>query len=133
MRAGNNILVVEDGADTRNAMRSLLEAEGYRVTCAANGREALDCLHSSQLPCVILLDLHMPVMDGLQFSQELQRDPELALIATVIISAAENLTQVAASLGATDYCSKPIRFDWLLKTIHRLCAGKGRPERNCEP
>ena len=113
-------------------MRSLLEAEGYCVTCAANGREALDCLQNGNPPCVILLDLNMPVMDGLGFGQELQRDPELALIAIVIISADENLTQVAASLGATDYCSKPIRFDWLLETVHRLCVCEGRPERNSE-
>ena len=64
MKPGDQILVVENHNVTRDVMRHLLEAEGYRVTCAANGHEALERLHEGVPPCVILLDLSMPVMDG---------------------------------------------------------------------
>jgi CheY-like chemotaxis protein len=121
MSLDKSILVVEDHADTRNVMRTLLETEGYRVICAANGLEALEGLHNGEPPCLILLDLNMPVMDGLRFGQEMRRDPEMLHIALVVISADENLTEVAASLGAAGYCSKPVNIDWLLETIHRLC------------
>jgi CheY-like chemotaxis protein len=77
------ILVVEDNAAVRRAMKALLEAAGYRVTCAANGRDALDCLmRQGELPSVILLDLSMPVMDGWQFCCRQRQDSALSLIPT---------------------------------------------------
>jgi CheY-like chemotaxis protein len=121
MKSSEQILVVENHNATRDVMRHLLEAEGYRVTCAANGHEALERLHTGGSPCVILLDLSMPVMDGWQFSHELRHDPQLAPIPVVVISGEVNLPETAASLGAADYCWKPVRFDWLLNTIRRLC------------
>lgn len=117
-----NILVVEDNADTRMAMRTLLEGEGYRVNCAANGQEALECLRQGEIPCVILMDPNMPVMDGQKFHQELLRDPDLAPIPIVVISGMSDLPQIAASLGAEGYHSKPVAVGWLLEIVRRVCA-----------
>lgn len=111
------ILVVEDSAFTRESLRALLEGEGYRVICAANGREALDQLHDAESPCVILLDLDMPVMDGWQFRREQCRDPALARIAVILISGEDNLEQIAASLGVAGYLPKPLEVGNLLATL----------------
>ena len=74
------ILVVDDDPDIRDSLREVLEDEGYDVSCVGNGREALDHLKAaSPRPCVILLDLMMPVMDGWQFRKEQkQLEPEIA-------------------------------------------------------
>jgi CheY-like chemotaxis protein len=123
MLSGKLILIVEDRASTRDAMRFLLEGEGYRVACAANGREALDYLYADDRPFVILLDLNMPVMDGWQFRHEQRRDPALAGIAVVLVSSSEaDLPQIAASLGAAGHFAKPVEFDLLLGAVRRLCA-----------
>jgi CheY-like chemotaxis protein len=95
----------------------LLEAEGYRVVCAANGREALDYLHHAELPCLILLDLEMPVMDGWQFRREQSRDPALASIAVVLLSGEDHLDQIANALGVARHLTKPIEFNDLLATV----------------
>src|SRR5205814_8831977 len=83
------ILVVDDDPDIRDSLREVLEDEGYDVSCVGNGREALDHLKAaSPRPCVILLDLMMPVMDGWQFRREQKKlEPELANIPLVVITA----------------------------------------------
>jgi CheY-like chemotaxis protein len=122
MKKCKSVLVVEDRADTRDAMRALLEMAGYWVACAANGREALDYLYRAAPPGVILLDLKMPVMDGWQFREEQRRDPDLAGIAVILTSSATDLPQVADSLGAAGYQPKPIDFDRLLEAIQQFGA-----------
>ena len=73
------ILVVDDDPDIRDSLREVLEDEGYEVACVGNGREALDHLKTANpRPCVILLDLMMPVMDGWQFRKEQKQDAEIA-------------------------------------------------------
>src|SRR5579862_4602951 len=66
----SGILIVDDDPDIRDSLKEVLEDEGYEVNGVANGREALDYLRKSPRPCVILLDLMMPVMDGWQFRRE---------------------------------------------------------------
>jgi CheY-like chemotaxis protein len=91
------ILLVEDDAATRGAMKMVLEWEGYRVECAANGLEALGRLMAGERPTLILLDLNMPVMDGRQFREEIQRDPAMAGIPIVTVSAARDADAVEAA------------------------------------
>jgi CheY-like chemotaxis protein len=113
------ILVVEDNDLTREAMRRLLESHGYRVICKPNGREALLYLLQGGRPAVILLDLNMPVMDGRQF-RELQRaesDGDVAGIPVIVLSSGRDLTEQAASLGATDCIAKPVEAGTLLRAI----------------
>jgi len=118
---GKAILVIEDDATTRDAMTLILKEDGYSVACAANGQEALTHLRASRRPNLILLDLMMPVMNGLEFRKEQQNDPALKNIPVVVVSADGNVPQKAASIGVADYLLKPVDIDVLLATVRRYC------------
>src|SRR4051812_7004066 len=83
----NPILVVEDDPDIRDAIRSVLEDEGYKVNTAVNGRDGLDALSKMPPPCLILLDMMMPVMSGYEFLAHLRRQEHLAPIPVIVVSA----------------------------------------------
>jgi CheY-like chemotaxis protein len=83
-----DVLVVEDDVDTRELLRRQLEADGWRVDEAENGRAGLDAV-SRRVPSLILLDLMMPVMDGCQFAAELRRHEAWRGIPVVVITAKE--------------------------------------------
>ncbi len=114
-----SILIVDDDADVREMLGQFFAIEGYSVATAGNGQEALDRLREGQLADLILLDLMMPVMDGWQFRVEQQRDPRLAPIPVVVLSAVYNARERAAMLGAVDYMQKPVEFDKLIETAER--------------
>ncbi len=116
------ILVVEDDDGTRNALAFLLEAAGFRVACAANGREALDRLQGSEPPFIILLDLSMAVMDGRTFRSHQRQAPALVSIPVILLSSEDDLPRIAASLDAASYFQKPVEFGLLLAAI-RLVGG----------
>jgi CheY-like chemotaxis protein len=115
-----HVLIVEDNDVTRDVMSLILESDGYQVSTAANGRTALERLRGGDRPCVILLDLMMPVMDGWQFREEQRRDGALADIPVVVCTAAGESTQQAA-LGAAEFLSKPVEADDLLAAVRRHC------------
>jgi CheY-like chemotaxis protein len=114
-QVGKRILLVEDDEITRGAIKMVLEWEGYRVDCAANGLEALEYLHSQGEPALILLDVMMPVLDGEEFRREQKRDPSLAKIPVVIVSALE----AAARLDAAGHVQKPFQVEELLAAIRQ--------------
>jgi CheY-like chemotaxis protein len=111
-----SVLVVEDDPVIRGAMQMVLEWEGYRVAWACNGREALDLLRSGQRPSCILLDLMLPVCDGWTFRREQQREPALAAIPVVVVSAADR----AACLQASGHVQKPFQPEELLDAIRAV-------------
>jgi CheY-like chemotaxis protein len=113
------VLIVEDDADLREMMAQLLLLEGFQAHTAANGREALEYLHHGHSPNLILLDLMMPVMDGWEFRREQQRDPELAKVPVVVLSALDPTR--AADIGAVECLKKPLDFDRLLSLVRRHC------------
>jgi len=115
------ILVVEDDTDIREEMAALLEGEGYRVAQARNGQEALERLKQAPLPCMILLDLMMPVMNGWDFRALQMANPSLKEIPTVIVSGAAQAAKEAASLNATGFLQKPFDLDPLLDVIEQYC------------
>ena len=121
MNARGPILLVEDHADLRNAMTSLLEAFGYAVVTAADGSEALDRLRRGTAPCLIVLDLEMPRKNGREFRSEQTHDPKLAAIPTIVSSADGNVKQKAAALGIDGYFEKRGGFDGLLDVVARYC------------
>ena len=86
---------------------ALLEVKGYDVACAANGREALDCLQQAERPWLILLDMSMPVMDGWQFREQYRQASGLASIPVFLLSAESNFAQIAAFLGVAGYFPSP--------------------------
>jgi CheY-like chemotaxis protein len=115
------ILIIDDEADIRWLISELLVDEGYTVAQAANGRDALTYLQAADpLPCVIILDLMMPVMNGWDFLQVRQQDPLLAPIPIVIVSAARTAINVNA-LGVQGALDKPFDMDRLLATVQRYC------------
>jgi CheY-like chemotaxis protein len=113
------VLVVEDDYDVRDALVPILEYDGHRVASAANGREALEQLRTSPAPSLILLDLMMPVMDGAEFRAEQLRDPALASIPVVVVSADPAVREKAKRLGAAGFVEKPIDIDMLLEQVRR--------------
>jgi CheY-like chemotaxis protein len=115
------ILVVEDEPDIRDLMVSLLESEGYAVAAASHGAEALARLQAGPLPCIILLDLMMPVMDGWAFCKEKQKDPVLAPIPIVVVSAVSRKDPRNAGVRAVDHLPKPIDIGTLLAAVARFC------------
>ena len=121
-RCDRVVLVVDDDPDIRDSLADVLKDEGYQVVTAVDGREALVKLRGAgPVPCLILLDLMMPVMSGPQFYAEKQRDPALAQIPVVIVSADGNVRQKAASLGS-EYIAKPVRIEQVLDVLDRHCA-----------
>lgn len=113
------ILLVEDDTAIRETMSELLAEEGYRVTTAANGAEALELLDASDAPSLILLDLMMPVMNGFELRRALRSDPRLADIPVVVISASRDAER-RATVEADAFLAKPFDATRLLDTVGRL-------------
>jgi CheY-like chemotaxis protein len=116
----STILVVEDNDDVREMMTVTLELEGHEVHTAANGRQALAQLENGVRPCVILLDLMMPIMNGWELRSALQRDPRFKDIPIIVISAAGG-DLVSQTAGA--FIPKPIDVDTLLDVVCDYCDG----------
>jgi signal transduction histidine kinase len=114
------VLVVEDDRDIRSSLADLLGAEGYEVATAENGAAALVQLRTGELPDVVLLDLMMPVMDGWQFRIEQRRDPVLARVPVIALSA--NASAQARAVDAAAFLSKPLDTDALVAAIERVIA-----------
>ena len=121
MSRDKSILIVEDDDDLRECLSAFLEGEGYSVVEAEDGKQALVRLRSSSDVCLILLDLFMPVMNGWAFRAEQLRDPSLATIPVIVISADAGTPQKATALGAVDSMMKPIEFDHLLQAVTSYC------------
>jgi signal transduction histidine kinase len=113
---GIRLLLVEDDSSIRLALTDMLEDEGFAVTSAVNGREALEDLRHAPPPDVIVLDLMMPVMDGWEFRVEQRSDPMLAGIPLLAMSA--DLSAKARAIAADGYVRKPIDFPELLRKLH---------------
>ena len=114
------VFVVEDDVDTRDMLGRFLELEGFRVEVASNGQDALDRLSSGVHPCVILLDLMMPVMDGWQFRREQARDSGLANIPVIVVSAAGR--DRMREIDANAFLAKPLDLEQLLERVTEYCA-----------
>jgi CheY-like chemotaxis protein len=117
------VLVVDDDDDGRRVVRDLLVRRGYRVEEATNAREALDRLRAGPLPCAILLDLAMPIMDGWQFMTARRLDAPVAGVPVVLMSG--SLDRRALALDATGYLQKPFDASQLLAMVQRCCDACG--------
>ena len=119
------VLVVEDDDDLRGSLTFSLQCEGYDVEEARNGREALDRLHEGgdHRPGCILLDLMMPVMNGWQFREAQQQDPDPAIadIPVIVLSAVGGHVQKVQPLDAVAFMRKPFDLDALLQMIQQHC------------
>jgi len=114
------VLVVEDEPELRDVLRVALEADGYRVLVAGNGREALKQLRTTACVCVIVLDLLLPVMDGPRFRSVQLRDRSLAWIPVVVVSGGVEAGKEARELGAQAFVRKPVDVDELRAAVDRI-------------
>ncbi len=111
------ILVVDDEPEVRKLMEHFLTDRGYQVRLAANGREGLDAIDSFA-PDVVLLDMHMPEMDGLETLKQLAlRAPSLPVIMVTVNDDVQTTSQLL-QFGAADYVPKPFNLDYLEQAIN---------------
>jgi CheY-like chemotaxis protein len=118
---GRLVCVVDDDPDIREVLGDVLEGEGYGVVTAENGAVALERLRSGKRPCLILLDLMMPVMDGWQFEEQRAKDAALSRIPVVILSGAGRARLDTAARNAAGALTKPVPLGQLLDTVARYC------------
>jgi CheY-like chemotaxis protein len=124
-----SILIVDDDTNLRSFISDLLTGKGYTVAQAANGEEALAYLKTANpLPCLILLDMMMPTMNGWEFLRARQRNPVFAPIPVVVISAFRALAESVAVLGVQEELAKPIDTKHLVDLVQRYCPGVPSPE-----
>lgn len=113
------LLLVEDDEAILTTMKNILELSGYSVETAKNGQEALKKLTQIERPCLILLDLMMPIMNGIQFLEAVQKGKVFTGIPIIIISAfSEKVKDVS---GYVKIIKKPCDLDVLLKTVGHYC------------
>jgi ammonium transporter, Amt family len=124
------VFIVEDDFDTREMLGRFLEMEGYQVETAANGKLALERLNEGTRACVILLDLMMPVMDGLEFVRELRSTAAWRAIPVIIVTAkdltAEDRLQLNGYVQKIVQKGSSIREE-LLAEVSALVRGAVRP------
>ena len=116
------ILVVDDDPDILEALSEILEAEGFEIRRARNGKEALERLEPDQ-PQLILLDLMMPVMDGWEFAQRMRQKPVYSSIPIIVLSADRNVGSKAQDIGAVGHLAKPFELNDLLEMVRRALKG----------
>ncbi len=128
-----NILVVDDELDMRRYLRTLLEVDSYRVETAGSGQEALDRVKREPSPDLVLLDLLMPDLDGLQTLEQLRQiRPELKVIMLSCVSEPRKVVQ-AIRLGAQDYLAKPFQKAELDAVVRHYLAAQPRPAELVTP
>jgi CheY-like chemotaxis protein len=116
------ILVVDDDDDIRDTIVQCFTDEGYQASGARHGKEALEQLRDgAALPCVILLDIMMPVMDGRAFRAEQLLDPQLCGIPIVVVTANANLGEMEAELKTSGALRKPVSLKQLFQLAEQYC------------
>lgn len=119
VQAGKKILVVDDEENARAALSKILTHEGYDVSSAGNGLEALNVLRNREVD-LIITDMNMPEMNGLTFLRELNRShPKSNVIMITAYGEVESYLE-AMNLGAFEYINKPVRYDDLKKVIDKI-------------
>ena len=119
------ILIVEDHPTMREAMRMVLEHEGFAIREAADGAAALSMVRQQQ-PDLVFLDLNIPGTSGADVLRELKGDPETRDVRVIIVTATgEEGREQVISLGADEYFTKPFSPLALLRTVERVLAGDG--------
>lgn len=111
-----HVLVVDDDEDIRESLGDVLRAEGYTVSVAADGAQALELLHSGNRPGLVLVDMIMPVMDGAELLARMASDPELRKLPVLVISA----SSIIEPPEGVPVMRKPLRLDRLIAAIEHL-------------
>jgi two-component system cell cycle response regulator DivK len=128
------VLIAEDYADSRFMMGRLLEMSGYRVLEAADGREAVQAAER-ECPDVVLMDLQMPVLDGLTATSIIRRIEGTCRVPVIAVSAqsSEDFIAAARRVGCDHFVAKPVDFDALLELVWECTEGEGASVYNDPP
>jgi two-component system cell cycle response regulator DivK len=119
--SGQTIMVVEDYEDTRLMLKQALEIKGYRVLEAVNGREAVE-IAGREHPDLILMDLDLPILDGIAATQRIRKQSDVPIIA--VTAYPMSFTRVKAfSEGCNEYMAKPIDFEQMDNLLSRYLPG----------
>jgi CheY-like chemotaxis protein len=111
------VMIVDDDRMILDAMSEILMDEGFAVETAVHGREALDKLVRVGPPCLMFVDLMMPVMNGVELVKQLRAAPQYAAIPVVTFSAGRCL----APPEGTRFLSKPVRYDDVMQEVEVFC------------
>lgn len=117
----STILIVEDDFDVRDSLADILEDEGFTVATASDGEYALAYLRDNPAPALIVLDWMMPRCDGAQFRERQQRDPALAKIPVLLLTADPRVEAKKSALDVADFLTKPVKLDKLLAIVRKHC------------
>ena len=112
-----SVLIVEDDEGVRQSLGDVLRQEGYTVESACDGVQALDRLQREPLPSLIVFDLMMPGMDGIEFRSRQLSDERIAGIPVIVISARPDVAEQARLLNADDFLAKPMSFEELIHVV----------------
>jgi CheY-like chemotaxis protein len=122
----NSVLVLEDDRDVAQTISELIEDQGHRAICVGNGREALAVLEQER-PCLMLIDVFMPIMNGIEFLRVVKARASLADIPRVIMTAAND-----HMIGVKEDVSvlyKPVDFDALKRMLEKYCQPAPKTQR----
>ena len=115
------IIIIEDDKDIRETMQFALETEGYGVETYENGKLALERLHHKPEPCLILLDMMMPVMGGKKFMEEFKKLPATIVPIPVYLCSATACAADSSGMGCHGFIKKPVDFHVLLVIVEKYC------------
>ncbi|MDP2345269.1 MAG: response regulator [Deltaproteobacteria bacterium] len=116
MSGGKSVLIVDDEPDVRESLAEIFEDAGYSASTAADGDEALRILEHAD-PCVVLLDLLMPIMNGNEVYAQMQRDPRLAAVPVIVTTSQPSLAPSGLLI-----MKKPVNVKRLLAAVSQLCS-----------
>jgi CheY-like chemotaxis protein len=116
------VLVVDDDDEIRETMIDVLEQLGHTPEGAANGLEALQKARRGPPPCLVLLDLMMPVMDGRSFLEAQLHDPTISDVPVLLISAFSDVQATAASMRVAGWLRKPLDLGDLAREVSKHCS-----------
>lgn len=121
MTARKVVLLVEDNDLNRDMMLRRLNRAGLQVITAANGQQALDIMQEKK-PCIVLMDMNLPILDGWAASRRAKEDEAIRHIPIIALTAhaTEAYRQYALAAGCDDYATKPVDFPALLVKIQKL-------------
>ncbi len=126
--SSHRILIVDDEPMIRDSLVEFLEDQGYDAVGAADGRDALEKLNGDpEQPCLILLDLMMPYMDGRSFREEQLANPALSAIPVIVFSAYQDVAKTAGEMHAAGHLAKPLKLSELLRMVQSHCARAAAP------
>ncbi len=112
-----DLLLIDDNADLRKVLREAVEINGFAVTMARNAEEALELLNGGFQPAIIICDLALPRMNGLEFASMIRENPRWASVMLIAMSGNITSRDAALEAGADHYLVKPFSFQELFDLL----------------